>query len=222
MRAKLMELTPVSPTRSRNAAWLNIAFTSAWQSSKVPSMASAWMLSSAAVVIMRRCTGETRPLGNSTTTSTWERPANASTAAPPVSPEVATTMVVRSPAPLQRMVHQAGEQLHRQVLEGEGGPVKQLEHEAVRPELDKGSHRRMAEGVVGFPRHAGEFGIRDGARGERRDHLAGDLGIGTAGESRDLRGVERRPRLRHIEAAVAGEPGEGHVDEAERRGLAAS
>ena len=36
-----------------------------------------------------------RPFGNSTTRSTLSRPANASTAAPPVSPEVATTMVVR-------------------------------------------------------------------------------------------------------------------------------
>ena len=179
------------------------------------------MLSSAAVVIMRRCTGDTRPLGNSTTTSTWERPANASTAAPPVSPEVATTMVVRCRRRVQRVVHQAGEQLHRQVLEGEGRPVEQLEHEAVRPELDQGSHGRMAEGVIGFARHARELGILDGARGERRDHLAGDLGIGAAGKSRDLRGVERGPRLRHVQAAVAGEPGEGHVDEAERRSLAA-
>src|SRR5579862_7391959 len=59
-------------------------------------MASACTLLSAAVVIMRRCTSEMRPCGNSTTTSTWARPRNASTAAPPVSPDVATTMVVRS------------------------------------------------------------------------------------------------------------------------------
>src|SRR5450759_26455 len=65
--------------------------------SKVPSTASACTFESGTVVIMRRCTSEMRPCGNSTTTSTWARPRNASIAAPPVSPEVATTMVVRSP-----------------------------------------------------------------------------------------------------------------------------
>ena len=45
----------------------------------------------------RRCTSEMRPFGNSTNRSVRSRPRNASTAAPPVSPEVATTMVVRSP-----------------------------------------------------------------------------------------------------------------------------
>ena len=97
MRAQLIELTPDSRTRSRKAWWLNSPFTIAWQSSNVPSIASAWTLSSAAVVIIRRCTSEMRPSGNSTNRSTRARPRNASTAAPPVSPEVATTMVVRSP-----------------------------------------------------------------------------------------------------------------------------
>ena len=44
----------------------NSALAIAWQSSKVPSMASAWTLGSVAVVIMRRCTSETRPCGNRT------------------------------------------------------------------------------------------------------------------------------------------------------------
>ena len=52
MRAQLMELTPASRARSRKAWWLNMPFTIAWQSSKVPSTASAWTLSSATVVIM--------------------------------------------------------------------------------------------------------------------------------------------------------------------------
>ena len=57
------------------------------------------------------------------------RPRNASTAAPPVSPEVATTMVVRSPRAVSDVVHQPAEELHRQVLEGERRAVEQLEHE---------------------------------------------------------------------------------------------
>src|ERR1700692_3299811 len=57
-------------------------------------MASAWTLDAPDVVIIRRCTSEMRPCGNSTIRSTLFRPANASTAAPPVTPEVATTTVV--------------------------------------------------------------------------------------------------------------------------------
>ncbi len=124
-------------------------------------------------------------------------------------------------APRQRAVHQTGEQLHRQVLEGERRPVEQLEHEAVRRELDQRRHGGMAERVIGLPRHARELGILDRAGDEGRNHLAGDLGIGASGEPRDARRVERRPRLRHIKPAIAREPGEGHVDKSERRGLAA-
>jgi len=63
---------------------------------QVASTATAWTLTAATVVIMRRCTSEMRPSGNRTIRSTWARSRNASTAAPPVSPEVATTSVRRS------------------------------------------------------------------------------------------------------------------------------
>ena len=86
-----------------------MAFTSAWQSSKVPSMATAWTLGSVAVVIMRRCTSETRPFGNRMTASTRLEPRNASMAAPPVSPEVAPTTVTRCIAGGEHAVHQAGD-----------------------------------------------------------------------------------------------------------------
>jgi hypothetical protein len=42
---------------------LNSAFTSAWQSSKVPATATACTLGSSGVVIIRRCTSEMRLLG---------------------------------------------------------------------------------------------------------------------------------------------------------------
>ena len=145
MRAKLMELTPESRTRSRNGGWLNIAFTSAWQSSKVPSMAMAWMLSSSAVVIMRRCTSETRPWGNSTTTSTWARPRKrldgGAAGVAGGRDHDGGALAARA----QRMIHQARQELHRQVLEGERRPVKQLEHEGVRRKLHQRHHGRMAE-----------------------------------------------------------------------------
>ena len=196
MRAQLIELTPDRRTRSRKAWWLNIAFTSAWQSSKVPSMASAWTLLSGAVVIMRRCTSEMRPCGNSTTTSTWLRPRNASTAAPPVSPEVATTMVVRSPRCAQHVVHQPRHQLHGEILEGERRAVKQLQHEQAAAELRQRRDGRMTEGAVGLARHAGEIGVRQTVADERPDHLAGDLGVRLAGEARDRLGRRATARSR--------------------------
>ena len=80
----------------------------------------------------------------------------------------------------------------------------------------------MAERAVGLASpccdsSASEIAVAD----ERPDHLDRDLGIGPSGEARD--GLRRQPRpgFGHIESAVAGEPRERDVDEAERRGFAA-
>ena len=48
-------------------------------------------------------------------------------AAEPVSPEVAPTMVIRSPRRAQDLVEQPAEQLQRIVLEGERRAVEQLQ-----------------------------------------------------------------------------------------------
>ncbi len=116
------------------------------------------------------------------------------------------------------MIHQAGEQLHRQILEGQRRPMKQLQHERVRAELHQRRHCRMAEPVIGFPRHAGEF--RDPVGRKPRDHIAGHIRIGTAGKSRDGGGIDGGPRLRYIEPAIARQAHERDVDEAKRRSLA--
>jgi hypothetical protein len=50
----LMELTPVRLRPSRKVPSLNSSFTSAWQSSKVPSIARLCTFGSVAVVIWRR------------------------------------------------------------------------------------------------------------------------------------------------------------------------
>ena len=120
----------------------------------------------------------------------------------------------------QRMIHQAREQLHRDVLEGERRPVKQFQHEAARPDLGQRRHRRMAEARIGVVGHAGELGVGDLAAGERPDDLGRDLGIGTPEQAADLAGRQRRPGLGHIEAAVAGKSREHHVAKAECGGLA--
>ena len=54
-------------------------------------------------------------------------------------------MVARSPRACENMVDELGEELHRQILEGERRPVKQFEHEKIGVELSEGRDRRMPE-----------------------------------------------------------------------------
>ena len=123
---------------------------------------------------------------------------------------------------LQHVVHQPGDQLHGEVLEGERRPMKQLEHEQTWAELRERRGRRVTERAVGLARHAGEIGLRNGGADEGLDHLDRDLGVRLTREAGDRFGIERGPRLRHVKAAVAGEPREHDLDEIERRGLAPS
>ena len=119
----------------------------------------------------------------------------------------------------QRMVHQARQKLHRHVLEGERRAVKKLERERVGAELAQRHHGGMAKGAVGLAHHAGEIGRGDRVAGEQPDHVERHLRIGPAGEARDGGAVERRPSLRHIEAAVAGKAREHHFGEAQAGGF---
>ena len=61
----------------------------------------------------------------------------------------------------QRMVHQAREELHRQVLEGERRPVMELEHEGVGAKLHQRRDRRMVERAVGLVSHARQVRVGD-------------------------------------------------------------
>jgi hypothetical protein len=97
MRAQLIEFTAESRISLRNGASLNIAFTRSWQSSKSPWTAMLRMFEESTVVICRRCTSLVRPSGCRITMSMAARSRHASMAALPVSPEVAPTMVTRSP-----------------------------------------------------------------------------------------------------------------------------
>ena len=78
------------------------------------------------------------------------RPAQASIAADPVSPEVAPTIVTRCVALRQHMVEQAAQHLHRHVLEGERRAVEQLLHEQAGFQLDQRHDGRMAEAGIGL------------------------------------------------------------------------
>ncbi len=93
----------------------------------------------------------------------------------------------------QRMIHQARQELHRQVLEGERRPVEQLEHEGAGRKLRERRDRRMAERAVGVVRHARQLGSLDCAGDERLQHRAGDLRVRPPGQCRNLLGGENRP-----------------------------
>ena len=93
------------------------------------------------------------PVGEEDEDVDRSRPRNASIAAEPVSPEVAPTIVARLAALGEDMVHEAGEELHRHVLEGERRAVEQLQHEMVRPDLHKRRDRFVAEGRVSVVDH---------------------------------------------------------------------
>ena len=215
MRAQLIELTPDSDTRSRKAWSLNMSFTSAWQSSKLPSMASAWTFFAADVVICRCCTGETRPFGNRMKMSVRSRPAKASIAAPPVSPEVAPAIVARDAALGKHMVHQPRQQLHRHVLEGQRRAVEEFEDEAVGGDLDQRADRLVTERRIGLAHHPLETCSLDLAVDERAEHADRQVGIGKPAHGADLGGREFRPLPRNVKAAVAGKTGQKRVGKAE-------
>ncbi len=120
---------------------------------------------------------------------------------------------------MQHVIHQPGDELHRQILEGERRPVEQLEHEQAVAELHQRRGRRMAEGAVGLLRRAGEIGLGDRIADEGPDHLERDLGIRPSGKAGDGLGVERGPALGHVKAAVARQAREHHLDKIERGGF---
>ena len=119
----------------------------------------------------------------------------------------------------QHVIHQPRDQLHRDVLERQGRAVKQLQHELMRTDLGQRHHRRMAERGIGLVGHAAEIGVGNFAADERADHIDRDFPIGPAEKPGDGFRRKLRPDFRHVEAAVAGKPGQHHVAEAQSGGL---
>ncbi len=134
-------------------------------------------------------------------------------AAEPVSPEVATSTVMRSSRCGQDVVEEPADELQREILERERRPVEELQQPLVGVELHERADRRVAELGVGLVAQALEQrGLELVAR-ERPDDARSDARVGLAGADRR----QRRPLLGHVQAAVAREPGEQGVAEAERR-----
>jgi hypothetical protein len=120
----------------------------------------------------------------------------------------------------QDMIHQPRNQLHRQVLEGECRPVKQLQHEKIRIELGQWRDRGMAKAAIGFPHHAREISFANCVSHKRADHFDRDLGVGPSGKILNGGAIERRPAFRDVKAAVAGKAREHHIDKIEWGSLA--
>ena len=162
-----------------------MAFTSAWQSSKVPSMATAWTLASVAVVIIRRWTSETRPVREE---HDGVDPLRAAEGLDGCAAGVAGGGAHHGDALAaggEHPVHQPRHQLHGHVLEGEGGAVEKLENPKVSVDLDERGHGRVAEAGIGVAGERQQLGARDGAAGEGLQDRGGDLGEGLAGEGGD-------------------------------------
>ncbi|OHB33739.1 MAG: hypothetical protein A2882_05470 [Phenylobacterium sp. RIFCSPHIGHO2_01_FULL_70_10] len=117
------------------------------------------------------------------------------------------------------MFVEAGEQLHRHVLEGQARPVEELGQEGVGRDLHQRHDGGVGEGGVGLVAHRVDDVAGDLLAGEARQHLGGDVGVGLAAEARDFLAAEARPGLRHIEAAVGGQAREDRIHKADRRGL---
>ena len=75
----------------------------------------------------------------------------------------------------------------------------------------------MMEAAIGLLQHVFEV-VEAGIADEiGPHHLESGIGIVEPGEARDRFGRKTRPRLGHIEAAVAGESGKEHALEGKRR-----
>ena len=219
MRAQLIEFIAESCISWRNGASANIAFTRSWQSSNVPSTAMLATFGAATVVIWRRCTSLMRPCGCRNAMSMRSRPAQASIAAEPVSPEVAPTIVTRASRVRQHVVEQAAEQLQRHVLER------------------RASGRGTAPARTGRCRAGPAARRRDGrSRHRRRGTASASVAKGMASPTngwitRAASAWYGRPRIArqsagekcgqdfgHIQPAVLGQAGQQHAGEvADRR-----
>ena len=120
----------------------------------------------------------------------------------------------------QGMVHQSGEQLHRHILEGERGAVKQFEDKGIGAALDHRCHGGMLEGRVGSVDHRLEVGYIDVLAGKGRQHCERHFLVALAAQRPDLLLGEMRPFLRHIEAPVTGQARQKSVGKAQFRGFA--
>ena len=118
--------------------------------------------------------------------SVRSRPAKASMAAPPVSPEVAPTMVARCPRSASTWSISRASNCMATSLKASVGPWNSSRMKRFGPDLDKRADRLVAKRRIGFARDAGKHRRVDLAAEERRQHADRQLGIGQAAHGTDL------------------------------------
>ena len=127
----------------------------------------------------------------------------------------------RRPAAAQEELEQPAEQLHRDVFEGERGPVEQLEQPVVGPELAQRRDRGMIEPGIGRLDQRAKLGPAQRVPDERRQEPRSNLLIGSALQLLELVALDARPDLRHIQPAIGRQPGKQRRLEATGRHVTA-
>ncbi len=118
--------------------------------------------------------------------SVRSRPAKASMAAPPVSPEVAPTMVARWPRSASTWSISRASSCIATSLKASVGPWKSSSTKVFGAGLHQRADGLVAEGRIGFAHQPLEDRRRDLAAEERRQHADGEVGIGKAAHGADL------------------------------------
>ena len=149
------------------------------------------------------------------------RPAQASIAAEPVSPEVAPTMVTRASRAASTWSNRRPRSCSAMSLNDERRAVEQLLHEQAGVELDQRHHGGMAEAGIGVAAQRGERGERDRVADERLDHTRGQRVVRQAAHRAPVGRGEVGPGLRHVQPAILGQTGQQHAGEVADRSLAA-
>src|SRR5690348_8240847 len=121
---------------------------------------------------------------------------------------------------MKHVVHQTRHELHRQILERERRPVKELEHKQTGTELCERGCRRVAEIAVSLARHTREISLRNTVADEGADNLHRNLGVWLSRKTFYRRAIKCRPPLRHIKSAVASQARKHDLDKIKRGGLA--
>ena len=116
--------------------------------------------------------------------------------------------------PLQRGLEQLADQLHGEVLEGQRGPVEQLQQEVVGAKLDKRRARVVAEARIGAGDDVGQFRIGESVADEGAHDAEGGLFVAQPRQRRDVARRHLRDGLGDIEAAVARQPRQHRLLEA--------
>jgi hypothetical protein len=98
--------------------------------------------------------------------------------------------------------------------------MEQLQDPELGGDLAERRHGGVVEAGIGLGDHLAQVLEARIAFQERPHHAVGDLVVIEAGHVSDFLRAESRPILRHIEAAIAGEPGEQRPFEEKRGGLA--